>query len=52
MGLSQGNTPNKTGCLGTQRIHKKWTLPIQNWGRTIQQPAVRFGVTIDRGLQI
>lgn len=28
--------------LVTKRIEKKWTSPIQNWGLTVQQLAIRF----------
>ncbi len=28
--------------LVTQRIEKKWTAPLQNWGLTVQQLAIRF----------
>ncbi|MDR9364836.1 MAG: hypothetical protein RI575_05840 [Balneolaceae bacterium] len=29
--------------LGTKNIEKKWTSPLQNWGLTVQQLAIRFG---------
>uniref|UniRef100_UPI003F71286B transposase n=1 Tax=Cyclobacterium plantarum TaxID=2716263 RepID=UPI003F71286B len=28
--------------LVTRRIEKKWTSPLQNWGLTVQQLAIRF----------
>jgi transposase-like protein len=28
--------------LVTKRIEKKWTSPVQNWGLTVQQLAIRF----------
>ena len=28
--------------LATQRIEKKWTAPIQNWGLVVQQLAIKF----------
>ncbi|WP_114747726.1 IS256 family transposase [Pleomorphovibrio marinus] len=28
--------------LTTKRIEKKWTSPVQNWGLTVQQLAIRF----------
>lgn len=28
--------------LVTQRIEKKWKSPLQNWGATVQQLAIRF----------
>jgi len=29
--------------LATKNIEKKWTSPLQNWGLTVQQLAIRFG---------
>jgi len=26
-----------------QRVKKKWTIPIRNWGRAINQFAIEFG---------
>lgn len=28
--------------LATRRIEKKWTTPLQNWGLTVQQLAIKF----------
>ncbi|WP_143057645.1 transposase, partial [Cyclobacterium xiamenense] len=28
--------------LVTRRIEKKWASPLQNWGLTVQQLAIRF----------
>ena len=36
--------------LSTKRIHEKWTSPLQNWGLTIQQLAIKFEGRIDLGL--
>jgi transposase-like protein len=37
--------------LATQRIQQKWTSPIQNWGLTAQQLAIKFEGRLDLGLQ-
>ena len=29
--------------LATENISKKWTLPIPNWGLTVQQLCIKFG---------
>lgn len=29
--------------LATQRIEKKWTMPLSNWSLTVQQLAIKFG---------
>lgn len=29
--------------LASEQIRKKWTSPLQNWGLTVQQLAIRFG---------
>ncbi len=29
--------------LATRNIEKKWTSPLQNWGLTVQQLAIKFG---------
>ncbi len=36
--------------LATQRIQQKWTSPIQNWGLTAQQLAIKFEGRLDLGL--
>ena len=28
--------------LATRRIERKWTSPLQNWGLTVQQLAIKF----------
>ncbi|MEQ8882899.1 MAG: IS256 family transposase, partial [Cyclobacteriaceae bacterium] len=33
--------------LVTRRIEKKWTSPLQNWGLTVQQLAIRFEGRLD-----
>jgi transposase-like protein len=37
--------------LATMRIQQKWTSPIQNWGLTAQQLAIKFEGRLDLGLQ-
>jgi len=44
---SKGAFPNEIGLLklvysATKRIEEKWTSPVQNWGLTIQQLAIKF----------
>lgn len=36
--------------LATLRIQKKWTSPVQNWGLTAQQLAIKFEGRLDLGL--
>jgi len=36
--------------LVTRRIEKKWTSPLQNWGLTVQQLAIRFEGRLDLDL--
>jgi len=33
--------------LATKRIEKKWSSPLQNWGLTVQQLAIRFEGRLD-----
>jgi transposase-like protein len=33
--------------LVTRRIEKKWTSPLQNWGLTVQQLAIKFEGRLD-----
>lgn len=37
--------------LATLRIQEKWTSPVQNWGLTAQQLAIKFEGRLDLGLQ-
>jgi transposase-like protein len=37
--------------LATMRIQEKWTSPVQNWGLTAQQLAIKFEGRLDLGLQ-
>lgn len=37
--------------LVTRRIEKKWTSPLQNWGLTVQQLAIRFEGRLELDLQ-
>jgi putative transposase len=36
--------------LTTKRIQEKWTSPLQNWGLTIQQLAIKFGGRLNLNL--
>lgn len=38
--------------LATMRIQEKWTSPVQNWGLTAQQLAIKFEGRLDLGLKI
>lgn len=38
--------------LATMDIHKKWTVPVRNWGSCISQFAIYFGDRLDAGLSI
>ena len=45
---TKGTFPNdmallKLIYLATENISKKWTQPLQNWGRTAQQLKIKFG---------
>jgi transposase-like protein len=53
---TKGAFPNEMALLklvylATQRIHQKWTSPVQNWGLTVQQLAIKFQGRLDLGLQ-
>lgn len=37
--------------LATMRIQEKWTSPVQNWGLTAQQLAIKFEGRLDLGLK-
>lgn len=37
--------------LVTRRIEKKWTSPLQNWGLTVQQLAIRFAGRLELDLR-
>lgn len=52
---TKGAFPNEMALLklvylSTRRIQDKWTSPLQNWGLTIQQLAIKFEGRIDLGL--
>ena len=54
---TKGAFPNEMALLKlvylvTQRIQKKWTSPLQNWGLTVQQLAIKFEGRLDLGLKI
>ena len=38
--------------LATQRIQKKWTSPLQNWGLAVQQLAIKFEGRLDLGFNV
>ncbi len=53
---TKGAFPNEIALLklvylATMRIQKKWTSPIQNWGLTAQQLAIKFEGRLDLGLK-
>ncbi len=53
---TKGAFPNEMALLklvylATMRIQKKWTSPVQNWGLTIQQLAIKFEGRLDLGLK-
>jgi transposase-like protein len=53
---TKGAFPNEIALLklvylATMRIQKKWTSPVQNWGLTIQQLAIKFEGRLDLGLK-
>jgi len=53
---TKGAFPNEMALLklvylATMRIQKKWTSPVQNWGLTAQQLAIKFEGRLDLGLQ-
>jgi putative transposase len=52
---TKGAFPNEMALLklvylATKRIQEKWTSPIQNWGLTAQQLAIKFEGRLDLGL--
>ena len=54
---TKGAFPNEMALLklvylATQRIQEKWTSPLQNWGLTVQQLAIKFEGRLDLGLKI
>jgi transposase-like protein len=53
---TKGAFPNEMALLklvylATMRIEKKWTSPVQNWGLTAQQLAIKFDGRLDLGLK-
>jgi len=53
---TKGAFPNEMALLklvylATMRIQKKWTSPVQNWGLTVQQLAIKFEGRLDLGLK-
>lgn len=53
---TKGAFPNEMALLklvylATMRIQKKWTSPVQNWGLTAQQLAIKFEGRLDLGLK-
>ncbi len=53
---TKGAFPNEIALLklvylATMRIQKKWTSPVQNWGLTVQQLAIKFEGRLDLGLK-
>lgn len=54
---TKGAFPNEMALLklvylATRRIQEKWTSPLQNWGLTVQQLAIKFEGRLDLGLKI
>jgi putative transposase len=53
---TKGAFPNEIALLklvylATMRIQTKWTSPVQNWGLTAQQLAIKFEGRLDLGLK-
>jgi transposase-like protein len=53
---TKGAFPNEMALLKlvylvTLRIQEKWTSPLQNWGLTVQQLAIKFEGRLDLGLK-